>query len=125
MHTLRESPRIASVVAFVIAGVIVLAGLLGPIIVLPIAIIPLFAGIGILREHVWSAYGFATYSFAQLLLLPVILLGPGYSTGHTLQIVFSAEFCLMVGILFLFAGRSLAASGAARGRHSSGLLWQH
>src|ERR1035441_7755085 len=116
MQNLKRLPRIASIVAFVIAGITILVGLLGPIVVLPLAIIPLCAGIGILRQRVWGAYGFATCSFAQLLLLPIILLRPGYSTAHTIQMFFSVIVSVLFGILFLFAGRSLAASGAARGR---------
>jgi signal peptidase I len=116
MQTPGELPRIASIVAFVIAGITILSGLVGPIVVLPLAIIPLCAGIGILRRRVWSAYGFATYSFAQLLLVPIVLARPGYSTAHAIQMVFSALVSLMLGILFLSAGRSLAASGADRGR---------
>jgi signal peptidase I len=116
MQKLEKLPKIASIVAFVISGIIIFSGLLGPIIIFPMAIIPLCAGIGILRRRVWSAYGFSTFLFAQLLLLPVILLRTGYSTAHTIQIVFSALISLLIGILFLFAGRSLAASGATRGK---------
>jgi len=114
METLGSLPRIASVVAFVIAGIVILNGLLGPVVVLPFAVVPLCAGIGILRKRVWSAYGLATFFFAQLLLVPVILLRPGSSVGRATQIV-EIAFWLVLGILFLFAGRSLAASGAARG----------
>jgi len=116
MQTLKKLPRIASIVAFVIAGIDLLAVLLGPIIALPIAIIPLCAGIGILRHRVWSAYGFAMILFAQLLLLPIILLRHGYSTGHVIQMFLLALISLLLGTLFLSAGRSLAVSGAARGR---------
>lgn len=115
MQTSNKLPRIASIVAFVVAAIIVLEGLLGPIVLLPLAIVPLCAGVGILRKRVWSAYGFATFLFAQLLLLPLIMRLPGYSTGRVGQIVASAMSSLLFGILFLFAGRSLAASGAARG----------
>jgi signal peptidase I len=116
MPTLSKLPRIATIVAFVIAGILILVALLGPIVLLPFAIIPLCAGIGILRKRVWSAYGYATFLFAQLLLLPIVSLRSGYSIGHILQTIFSALFSLLVGILFLFAGRSLAASGAVRGK---------
>ncbi len=116
MQTLKKLPLIASIVAFVIAGIDILVVLLGPIIALPIAIIPLCAGIGILRQRVWSAYGFATILFAQLLLLPIILLRHGYSISHAIQMFFSVFIYLLLGILFLFAGRSMAASGAVRGR---------
>jgi signal peptidase I len=116
MQTLKRLPRIASVVAFVFAGIVILAGLLGPIIVLPFAMVPLCAGIGILRNRVWSAYGFATYFFAQLPLFAVILLQPGSSTGPLPRVVVTALGSLGLGVLFLFAGRSLAASGAVRSR---------
>jgi len=122
MQTLKNLPRIASIVAFVIAGCFVLAGLFGPIVVLPFAIVPLCAGVGILRKRVWSAYGFAAFILAQLLLLPSNLIRPGYSIGHTLEIIFPALISLLVGILFLFAGRSLTASGAARGKASPWIL---
>jgi signal peptidase I len=116
MPTLNKLPRVAAIIAFVIAGIIVLFGLLGPILVLPFAIIPLCAGIGILRKRVWSAYGFATYFFAQLVLIPFILFRPASSTGGILQVVVTVICSLLLGILYLFSGRSLAASGAARGK---------
>jgi signal peptidase I len=116
MQTVKALPRIASIVAFLIAGLVILNGLLGPIVVLPFALAPLCAGIGILRNRAWSAYGLATYFIAQLLLLPVILLRPGYSTGRVPQVVSAALVSLALGILFLFAGRSLAISGGTRGR---------
>jgi signal peptidase I len=116
MPTMKTLPRTAAIVAFVIAGIFVLVGLLGPIVILPFAIIPLCAGVGILRKRVWSAYGFATYLFAQLLIVLVILVRPGFSAGIALQFAFSAMGSLLLGILYLSAGRSLAASGATRGR---------
>src|ERR1700722_632553 len=119
MQTLGKLPRIAAIVAFVIAGFVVLIGLVGPILVLPFAIVPLSAGIGILRKRVWSAYGFGMYLLAQLLVVPVILLRHGYSTGsaHQVFVILATVIeSLSLGILFLFSGRSLAASGATRGR---------
>lgn len=112
--TLGVLSRIAALVAFVIAGIVVFNGLLGPVVILPFVIVPLCAGVGILRKRIWSAYGFATVFFAQLLLVPVILLRPGTSIERATQIV-EIVFWLVLGILFLSAGRSLAASGAARG----------
>lgn len=116
MQALSRLPRIASIVAFVIAGIIVLSGLLGPIVVLPVASVPLCAGIGILRNRVWSAYGFATYLLAQLLVVPVILFRHESSTIGVHKIIFTFICSVLLGILFLSAGRSLAASGAARGK---------
>lgn len=110
MQTSNRLPRIASVVAFVIAGITVLSGLLmGPIFLLPFALIPFCAGLGIFRKRVWSAYGYATIIFAQLLLVPLVLL-------RATQIVETILLSVGAGSLFLFAGRSLASSGAPRGR---------
>ncbi len=88
MQTLKNLPRIAAIIAFVIAGFFVLAGLFGPIVILPSAIVPLYAGVGILRKRAWSVYGSATFLLAQLILLPSNLFRPGYSIGHTVQIIF-------------------------------------
>jgi hypothetical protein len=109
-------PRIAAIVAFFIAGIVALEGLLGPIVLLPVAIVPVCAGIGILRKRVWSAYGFALFVLAQLLAIPVVVLRPGAWTGRAHQIVFTVIGSLLLGILYLFSGRSLAASGAVRGK---------
>jgi signal peptidase I len=95
---------------------VVLTALIGPIIALPLTLIPLCAGIGILRNRVWSAYGYAAVLFAQLLVLPLILLRPGLSTARAPQIIGAILGPLGLGVLFLFAGRSLASSGARRGR---------
>jgi signal peptidase I len=116
MQNFSKLPRIAAFAAFAISGIVVLVGLVGPIVILPLAIVPLCAGVGILRKRVWSAYGFATWSFAQLALIPIILIRPGFSTAGARQIAFNSIGSLLIGFLFLAAGRALAASGAARGR---------
>src|SRR6516165_8499443 len=110
MQTLERLPRIASIVAFVITGIVILSGALGPIVILPFALVPLCAGIGILRRRVWSAYGLAMYFFAQLLLLAVIVLRPWYATGRVPKIVVMELASIGLGTLFLLAGRSLATS---------------
>src|SRR5579863_950874 len=109
MQTSKGLPWAASVVAFVIAGFVILMALLGPIVILPLAFIPFCAGVGILRSKVWSAYGYATYSFAQFLLLPLVLLRPELSTGRGPQIIVTVLGNLGFGILFLLAGRRMAA----------------
>lgn len=116
MQSLNGLSRAASVVAFAIAAIVILLGALGSIVILLFALVPLCAGIGILRNRVWSAYGLATYFFAQLLVLPVILLRPRYSNGRAHQIVVAILCSLGFGILLLLAGRSMAATGARRGR---------
>lgn len=115
MQSSNRLPRVAAVVAFGIVGIVLLGALVGPIVVLPFALVPLCAGIGILRGRVWSAYGFATIFFAQLFLITVLLVRHGYVTVRAPQIVYVALSSLTLGILFLFTGRSLAASGAAQG----------
>jgi len=103
-------PRIAAIVAFVLAALGIIGALTGPIVLLPAALIPLLAGIGILRKRVWSAYGLAMYLFAQL-LLGVFLLLRNKSSDAVAQIVVLAIFIP----LFFLAGRSLSAVGSQRG----------
>src|ERR1700730_4731546 len=115
MLRLPKIARIAYVVAFTIAGLAVIFALTAEIVVLPFALIPLIAGIGIMRRRAWSAYGFAVYQFAQFLLLPLVLSRygsfsmwpPGTIAGATLT-------CVLIP-LFFFAGRSLAVAGSERG----------
>src|SRR6202521_2633412 len=71
--TSMKAIRIAYIVAFVMAALIAAGALTGSIVLLPSALIPLVAGIGILRRRVWSAYGFALYLLAQLLLATYLL----------------------------------------------------
>jgi signal peptidase I len=82
---------------------------------LPVALIPLCAGIGIVRRRAWSAYGFALYEFAQILLVPVLLLRGGSTTAPLVNIGGALLIAAMLSLLFFFAGRSLEATGAKRG----------
>ncbi len=77
------------------------------------ALIPLAAGVGILRKRVWNAYGFALFESAQLAAIPLVLLRAG--TGLTAQRVVSAVLTLALVSLFFLAGRSLERAGAERG----------
>jgi len=115
MQIPSKVPRIACIVAFIIAGFITVSAVTGRIVVLPFALVPLAAGVGILRNRVWSAYGFALYSFAQT--LPVFLILFRAETSHTsaLELVVAAAFSVTLGVLFLFAGKSLASAGMVRG----------
>jgi signal peptidase I len=108
--------RASCVIAFVWSGIVAISALVGPIIVLPFALIPLMAGIGILRQRAWSAWGFALYLFAQLLLIPLVLLRSGSSDRSSLDVVVTAAMLVALIPLFLFAGRSLALLGTERGR---------
>jgi signal peptidase I len=112
---LPKIARIAYVVAFVMAGLAIISGLTQQIVSLPFALIPLIAGIGIVRKRVWSAYGFALLLFTQLLLLPLLLFRSGNVSGKSLQIIMAAVLTAALAALFLFAGRSLTAAGPEPG----------
>jgi signal peptidase I len=106
--------KTAYIVAFVTAGLILIQSFMVAIITIPLALIPLIAGIGIMRRRVWSAYGYALFQCAQLLLLPVLLL----RGGRVLSVApFVGAIALSVGlsVLFFLAGRSLQAAGCKRG----------
>jgi signal peptidase I len=108
--------RIAYIVALLMAGGTVLSALAGQIFLLPFALIPLIAGIGIMRRRAWSAWGFALYTFAQLLSVAIVLYHSG--GGRTAPPgAFGAVALAALAIpLFLLAGRSLVRAGAQGGR---------
>lgn len=106
--------RIAYVVAFVSTGLVILSALRGPLLGLPGALLTLAGGVGILRKRAWGAYGLALYQAAQLLLLALVIFR-SISATRT-EIVISSVFAATLMVLFFFAGRSLAATGADRGR---------
>ena len=97
------------------AGIFVL-DLSGPVIFLPLAFVPLCAGIGIARRKVWSAYGFALY----LLVQAPIMIGAVFRRGHPAGVVWEtivlAALSAGVAILFFRAGQTLSRAGAPRGR---------
>jgi signal peptidase I len=98
------------------AGGTVVAALAGQLFLLPFALIPLIAGIGITRRRVWSAWGFALYTLAQLLPVSLVLFrSTGDRTAPPGAIGAVALAAVLIP-LFFFAGRSLARAGAKRGR---------
>jgi signal peptidase I len=97
------------------AGLSIVSALTQQIVLLPFALIPLIAGIGIMRKRVWSAYGFALLLIAQLLLLPLLLFRSGSVTAKAPGIVGAAVLTAVMAALFLFAGRSLARTASERG----------
>jgi signal peptidase I len=113
---LPKIARFAYIVAFVIAGLAIVSAWTQAITLLGFALIPLIAGIGIMRQRVWSTYGFALFLFAQLLLLPLLLFRSSNHTATTPEIIAASALSAALAALFLFAGRSLAAAGSARGR---------
>jgi signal peptidase I len=118
MPRLPRVAVIAAVVAFLVACSVVLNAALGPLVLMPAALIPLAAGIGILRRRAWSAWGYAIVLISQLLILPAMLWRPGgmQISVETLQMVVGAAiFSPALAVLFYFAGKSLAATGSPRG----------
>src|SRR5438445_6258977 len=97
-------PRIASIVAFVLAAGVVFVAVTGPIIFALAALIPLFAGIGIMRRRVWSAYGFGLYLLAQLLPFLLTLFRAGSLAAAPQGLIASAVWAVLLGSFFLLAG---------------------
>lgn len=108
---MRKLPFVAAIVAFLLAAIGLLAALQHPVLAL-FSLVPLIAGIGILRKRVWSAYGFALFELAQL---AVMLLTSRTGAMPTPQLAFTIGLNLALVFLFFMAGRSLAAAGAASG----------
>lgn len=109
-------PGVAAAVAFLLAGFMVLGVLSGEAALLLLALVPLFAGIGILRWRSWSAYGFALFEFAQLLMSPWILLRSSSGSSAVERLVVTVVFTVLLIVLFWAAGRSLARTAGPRGQ---------
>src|ERR1035438_10318989 len=102
-----KSARIAGVLALAVAVLELVTGYRANITLLPLALIPLIAGIGIVRKPAWSAYGFALFLFAQLLVIPIITVRSGNSTGLSLDLIAGAALILvMIPVFSLRANRS-------------------
>ena len=107
---------VAAIIAFLMAGLILAGALLGNIAYLPFALVPLVAGIGILRRRMWSAYGLALFLGMQLLLLPLIAdRSQGADLAAKIGALVSSGLSLILSVLFFFAGRSLAKTGSPAG----------
>ena len=104
-------PGIAAAVAFLMAGSVAYSAITDQIVLLPFAAIPLVAGIGVLRRRVWSAYGYAVYLFAQLLVFALVLL----QSGENRAPMITGLWVVVLMAVFLEAGRSLEAAGSKRG----------
>jgi signal peptidase I len=109
----------ACIIAFLTAAGIAVSAFLGPIVLLLAAVVPLCSAIGILRRHAWAAWGFAVCRLAELLLLVPLIFWrtPQAKNLESLQTIVGAVILgPAMAVLFYFAGRSLAATGAPRGR---------
>jgi signal peptidase I len=90
------------------------------LIVLPLALIPLAAGIGILRRNVWSARGFALFQASQLALVLILFARATVTTADRISLIAAVVLALLLATLFFFASRSLAL---AQGRPGHPLPW--
>ncbi|MGA2144273.1 MAG: signal peptidase I [Bryobacteraceae bacterium] len=97
------------------AALVVVSAWMGQIVTAPFALIPLMAGIGILRKRAWSAYGFVLFFASQLLVLALVVIRGGIPPGRSLDFITAAAMWAILIPLFLLAGRALAKSGAQRG----------
>jgi signal peptidase I len=108
---LRRLPFVAAIVALLLAVVGLLAALQHPVLAV-FSLVPLSAGVGILRKRVWSAYGFALFELAQV---AVMLLTSRTGAMPIPQLAFTIGLNLVLVFLFFMAGRALSVSGAANG----------
>jgi signal peptidase I len=110
---LPKIARVACIVAFVSAVLVILSAVTGQLILLPVALIPLMGGLGIRKMRIWSAYGMALYFLGQLFVL-VVLTARGPTQGAFVTV--TALTCILMILLFFFAGRALTSAGGQRGR---------
>jgi signal peptidase I len=112
---LPKLARIAYIAAFLLAGGTVIAAFAGQIFLLPFALVPLIAGIGVLRRRVWPARGFALYTFAQLVPVSVVLLRSSRPRTAPPGIVGAVVLAAILIPLFLLAAKALQRTGAPQG----------
>jgi signal peptidase I len=81
-----------------------------------VAILPIAAGVTILRRRAWGGYGLALFETAQSLFAPALLLDS--ANIERIQIAATVIGGLVLALLFFLAGRALSRAGA-----SEGLRW--
>jgi signal peptidase I len=112
---------VAAVVALLIAASQVFGAIANQtLIVLPIALIPLAAGIGIFRRNVWSARGFALYLLCQLAVAGLLVGRTTLTVADKQALIATLVITLLLAALFFFAARSLTR---AQGKHGHPLPW--
>ena len=126
-HILKlESPklpriaRIAAIFALLFCAITLVGAITSAPMAFIVAMIPLAAGIGILRRLTWSAYGFALYLTAQVPLTAVWIIRNQSNAMSTASTAALMIFNLSFIVLFFFAGRAMARAGARTGHP---VLW--
>jgi signal peptidase I len=112
---LPKTAWIAAGLAFLTAAYLILMAFLGMIILLPAALIPLLAGIGILRRNIWSGRGYAIYLIASFLTVLVLIGGMSTSIDR-FSAIGTGLFSLLQIALFLDAARALGKADGHLGR---------
>jgi signal peptidase I len=108
---------LAAVIALLNAAYLIFAALSGQIFVaLPLALIPLMAGIGILRRNIWSARGFALFQFCEIVLVLFLGVRSTLTPADRASLIASAFLTLLLAALFFLAARSLARAEGKPGR---------
>lgn len=82
---------------------------------LPLAVIPLLAGVGILRRNIWSARGFALYQVCGIVAVLFLGVRSTLTPAEWGTLIGTALFTLLLAALFLVAARSLARAEGKRG----------
>ena len=113
MSSTSRLPVIAGVLALLMAAFALYSAFTGPVLAAVPALVILAGGVEILRRRVWGAYGIALLPGAQVLLAAFLSLRDRAVPLAPLAI--SAAGSIAFTVLFLYAGRALARSGACRG----------
>jgi hypothetical protein len=105
---MSASIRLRWAACIIAVGIMIVFARLSP----PLCVIPLIAAWGMIRQRAWSAYGLALFLFSES--LPIIIFS--VLTRRTAGLpIWTALALTILGSFFLFAGRSLAASGFSKG----------
>ena len=108
---------IAAAIALVSAAYLISTTLFAQTFVaLPLAVIPLLAGVGILRRNIWSARGFALYQVCGIVAVLFLGLRSTLTPAEWATLIGAAFFTLLIATLFFVAARSLARAQGKRGR---------
>jgi len=83
---------------------------------LPLALIPLAAGIGILRRNIWSARGFALFQLCGIVLVIFLSARTTPTSADRASLIASGFASLLLAALFFLAARSLARAHGKTGR---------
>ena len=92
---------LAAAVALLNAAYLIFAALSAQTVVaLPVALIPLIAGIGILRRNIWSARGFALFQLCGIVLVLFLGLRTTLTSADRASLIASAFLNMLLAAMF-------------------------